>query len=289
VGGPERSKGGVGIVLNGKENLFTFNNPWNEIAFMSRKEASILFNKGRYAAAAAIFDKIEEKVNINHKPFIKIMKKMSGGYNLWDQFKHNEARNMLCSCRDIIKTYSISDKKVEDFIPVLLRNIDFLDRLKDNEELKYYDLIANARRRAELENKYDDAVARLYRAMEAIAHYRLQSSYQVNSANVKDEQIPESIRVEYIKKYRDDKDNKIKLGMYASYLLLEKLGDQLGESFFAVYDTEIKSLLNIRNSSILAHGYVSVKAETYERLLNVMLGFSGIKHEDLPRFPVLEL
>ena len=289
VGGMERSKDGVGVVVDGKEKMWFLDNPWDEIALMDQKKACILFNKARYASASEVFSKIEEKVSENYKPFFKALKDMATGYDLWDRFKHNEARNRLYSCRDIIKTYSISDRKVDSLVKALIQNIDFLDKLKDNEELKYYDLIANARRRTELENKYDDAVARLYRAIEAMAHYRLQSSHQINSADVKEEKIPESIRAEYITKYRDDKDNKIKLGMYASYLLLEKLGDQLGESFFEFYEKDIRGLLDIRNSSILAHGYVSVKAETYERLLNAMLGFSGIKQEDLPQFPVLEL
>ena len=122
-----------------------------------------------------------------------------------------------------------------------------------------------------------------------MAHCRIQSQYSISRSNVKEEQIPESIRSDYVVKYRDDKDNKIKLGMYASYWLLEKLNDQLGKSFFAVYEKEIRGLLDIRNSSILAHGYVSVSAETYEKLLDVILNFSKIERDDLPRFPGLEL
>lgn len=289
VGGVERSKDGVGVVVDGKEKMWFLDNPWNEIAFMSRKEAYILYNKARYASASEVFAEVEKKVGENHRPFFRALKDMATGYDLWDSFKHKEACQRLYSCRDIIKTYSISDKKVEDFVPILLQNIDFLDRLKNNDELKHYDLIANAMRRAELENKYDDAVARLYRAMEAIAHCRLQSQYSIYSANVKEEQIPESIRNDYVVKYRDDKDSKIKLGMYASYWLLKELNDSLGESFFAIYDKEMENLLKIRNSSILAHGFVSVKADTYEKLLNVILNFSKIERDDLPGFPVLEL
>jgi len=289
VGGVERTKDGIGVVVDGKEKMWFLDNPWNEIAFMARQKAYILFNKARYASASEVLTEVEKKVGENHKPFFRALKNMASGYDLWDSFKHKEACQGLYSCRDIIKTYSISDGKVDNLVKVLLQNISFLDKMKKNEELLYYDLIANAMRRAELENKYDDAVARLYRAIEAIAHYRLQSSHQINSVNVKQEQIPESIRSDYVAKYKDDKDNRIKLGMYASYWLLKELGDPLGESFFEVYDREIRGLLDIRNSSILAHGFVSVKAETYEKLLKIILSFSGIKLEELPQFPVLEL
>ena len=57
---------------------------------------------------------------------------MSNGYDLWDRFKHEDARTNLYSCRDILKTYSLHNKKLEGFVKRLLQNIDFLDRLQDN-------------------------------------------------------------------------------------------------------------------------------------------------------------
>lgn len=289
VGGVERSKNGVGVVVDGKERMWFHDNPWNEIAAFERKEAVILFNKARYASTAEIFGKIEGKVSEVYKPFFKALQNMSYGYELWDRFKQKDACNKLHSCKDILRTYSISDKKIAGLVAVIIKNINFLENLSGNEGLLHYDLISNAMRRAELEHKYDDAVARLYRAIEAMAQYKLKSSHTIDNSDVKDSQIPESIRGDYVSKYKNNKESGIKLGMYASFLLLEKLNDPLGKSFFAGYEKSLKPLLGIRNSSILAHGYVSIKQETYEKLLNVILNFSGIKREELPRFPDLEL
>ncbi|TVL99180.1 MAG: TIGR02710 family CRISPR-associated protein [Candidatus Brocadia sp. WS118] len=289
VGGVERNKNGVGIVIDGKERMLYLDNPWNEIAFMDKKRACILFNKARYASASEVFAVIEEKVSENHKPFFKALKNMSDGYDLWDRFKHEDARTRLYSCRDILKTYSLHNKKSDGFVNQLLQNINFLDKHKDNAELSNHDLISNARRRAELECKYDDAVARLYRAMEAIAQFKLKTTYDIDSSNVKEDLIPADIRGEFVSKYRDNKDNKIKLGLYVSYDLLNKLNNPLGKNFFEFYEKEIRGLLDIRNNSILAHGYRSVSQETYEKLLEVILKFSGIKREDLPEFPLLEI
>lgn len=289
VGGVERSKGGVGTVVNGKEKVLSLDNPWNEIAFMGRKKACILFNKARYSSASDVFSMIEEKVSENHKPFFKALKTMSDGYDLWDRFKHEDACTKLYSCRDILKTYSLHNKKLEVFVNQLLQNIDFMDKLRDNAELLNHDLISNARRRAELECKYDDAVARLYRAIEAIAQFKLKTTYGIDSSNVKEDLIPVVVREEFISKYRDNKDNKIKLGLYVSYKLLKMLDNPLGKSFFEFYEKEIRGLLDIRNNSILAHGYRPVSQDTYEKLLEVILKFSEIKKEDLPEFPILEL
>lgn len=289
VGGMERSKEGVGIVINGKEKILCLDNPWNEIALMDQKKACILFNKARYASSSEVFALIETKVSENHKPLFKALKSMSEGYDLWDKFKHNNARDKLYSCRDMLTAYATNNKKLENLISGLRLNIQFLDRVSKNDELLARDLISNAKRRALLECKYDDAVARLYRSMESIAQFKLKSVYGITTSDVNEELLPEGIKNEYRVKYRDEKDGKVKIGLYASYELLKTLGDPLGKGFFEFYDKEIRGLLDIRNGSILAHGYRPVSQDTYEKLLEVILNFSGIKQEDLPEFPVLEL
>ena len=40
---------------------------------------------------------------------------------------------------------------------------------------------------------------------------------------------------------------------------------------------------------ILAHGFNSVKKETYQKMYSVVMDFAGIKQEDLIQFPVLSL
>ncbi len=52
VGGDERSKGGVRVVIDGKEKMRFLDNPWDVIAQKEKREASVLFNKARYASAA---------------------------------------------------------------------------------------------------------------------------------------------------------------------------------------------------------------------------------------------
>lgn len=289
VGGMERSKEGVGIVINGKEKILYLDNPWNEIALMDQKKACILFNKARYASSSEVFALIETKVSENQKPLFKALKSMSEGYDLWDKFKHNNARDKLYSCRDMLTAYATNNRKLENLISGLRLNIQFLDRVSENDELLAHDLISNAKRRALLECKYDDAVARLYRSMESIAQFKLKSAYKISTSDVNEKLLPEGIKNEYRVKYRDEKDKKMKIGLYASYELLKTLGDPLGKGFFEFYDKEIRGLHDIRNSSILAHGYRPVSQDTYEKLLEVILKFSGIKQDGLPEFPLLEI
>ncbi len=295
IGGVERSKEGVGVVINGKEKMWYLDNPWDELAVSERKEACLLFNKARYSAAAEIFAKTAKRVSQRNKAFFDAMREFAEGYDLWDKFKHKEAKKKLFRSRNVIDaSAAISDKaEIIALSNALKENLNFLEELESTKEqrglLLFYDLLANAKRRADLEDKFDDAMARLYRAMEAMAQFRLESQYGIKTSDVKIEKIPDSLKQDYQRKYTDEKEKRIKLPLYASYLLLKELSDELGKSFFDHYDKELRSILDLRNRSILAHGFNSMKKETFRKMYLVILKFAGITEEEIPKFPDLKL
>ncbi|GAG48875.1 unnamed protein product, partial [marine sediment metagenome] len=206
-----------------------------------------------------------------------------------------EAKAKLYSCKSVIDaSAAISDKtEIVSLSTALKENLSFLKKLEDTQKQKglllCYDLLANAKRRADLEDKFDDGMARLYRAMEAMAQFRLESHYDIKTRNVKIRQIPDSLRENYERRYIDEKDERIKLPLFASYQLLKELGDELGEGFFQYYDKELRSILDLRNRSILAHGFHAVKEETFRKMYSVILRFAGVTEEQIPRFPDLVL
>lgn len=295
IGGVERAKEGLGVVINGKERMWYLVNPWDEMAVLERREACLLFNKARYSAAAEIFARTSEKVSQGSKAFFGAMQELAQGYDLWDKFRHKEAKGKLYRSRKVIDASAAISNKAEIIAlsNALKENLNFLEELEANKKQKglllFYDLMANAKRRADLEDKFDDAMARLYRAMEAMAQFRLESQYGIKTSDVKIEKIPDSLKQDYQRKYTDEKEKRIKLPLYASYLLLKELRDELGRSFFQYYDNELKSILDLRNRSILAHGFGSVKEETFRKMYSVVLRFAGVTEEQIPRFPDLML
>jgi len=292
VGGDERSKGGVGVVVNGKEKMWFLENPWDEIAQKEKREISILFNKARYTSAAEVLEKCVAMVSKEQLPFFKAIREMVIGYELWDRFKHSKAKIPLRKSVEILMAIGLERREIKRLADVMERNIQFLDNLIVSHKpssFYCYDLLANARRRANLENKFDDAVARLYRVIEILAQVELKEKFGVETSNVRMESIPESLREDYSLKYQSKDDRKIRIPLYASYHLLKELGSGLGKDFFNFYEKEFKPLLNIRNGSILAHGFNAVDEGTFEKLFDTTLKFSGIQEEDLPRFPFLEI
>ena len=218
---------------------------------------------------------------------------MSAGYAFWDRFDHRRARDKIYSAVDILNVQAAASgtEEINSLVENVNTNLSFLLKLNNDEHQKgrmfCYDLLSNAKRRADLENKYDDAVARLYRALEAIAQDELKSRYDINTSNVRIEQIPGHLR-QYYKRYYDEKSNKTIIPLYASYLLLDGLKNSLGSKFLSMYQKEIKPILNIRNRSILAHGFTSVKEETFDKMFSLTMSFAEIREDQLPRFPELK-
>ena len=293
IGGVERTKQGIGVVIDEKERMWYLDNPWDELAVSERREACLLFNKARYSSVAEVFAQVAEKVSEKNKSFFKALGDLAEGYDLWDKFTHKAAKMKLRRSKGIIEAYASGSEK-ETLLSLadrLAENLRFLEKVENNEDQKglllCYDLLANAKRRADLEDKFDDAIARLYRAMEALAQFKLKN-YGIKTSNVKAEQIPDNLREDYIKKYTDQNDGKIKLPLYPSYILLDKLGDTLGRSFFVHYKS-LRPLLDIRNNSIQAQGFKSVREETFNKMYLTVLEFTGIKEHELPEFPELKL
>ena len=295
VGGTERTKEGVGIVIDGKERMLFSDNPWNEMAVMKKKEVNLLFNHGRYTTALDAVRKIIPMVTPDVKPFFEWAADAIEGYELWDRFSHRDALNRIGKSFNKLEPYAMPMERgegIKEMVITMKKNKEFLDALVNDKgrqnEYKVFDLLANARRRAD-ENRYDDAVARLYRAIEAYAQFKLESKYGIKTSDVKSEEIPEDLKEEYIKKYRDENDERVKLPLYASYELLKNKGDEMGIRFFQQYETTLKKLLDTRNSSILAHGFVSVKEETFKNMYNAILSFTDMKESNLPEFPEFKL
>jgi len=285
IGGKERTSDGLGVVIDGKEKQSYVLNPWDKYALLLKERVNFLFSQCDFDYALNILEDLKEKVSEEEKYYYLMWIKIIKGYLLWDRFRHKEALDNLKHGFHEFKLYSHGKKDYEKCLKKIKSNLAFLESLDDDKLI--LDLVANAKRRGDIEGKFDDAVARLYRALEKFAQNELKK-LSINPSNVKEEQIPENIRSEFVEKYKDRKSGKIKIPLEASYRLLQEKGSESGIKFFQEYD-KIRSILDIRNNSILAHGDVPVKKETYQSLLRLVIDFCGISEARLPAFPQIKI
>ena len=144
-------------------------------------------------------------------------------------------------------------------------------------------LINNSIRRAE-EYKYDDAIARLYRAFELIAQIRL-GKYGLKSSDIdvdilKDKNVDEGF-IEALEKTRQD--GKIRIGLIKDFELLAELDDDLGKEF-AENRNRINNLTIKRNNSILAHGLESLDKDDFDQFEELVESLALKLDKDMKKF-----
>lgn len=287
VGGKERTKEGVGIVVNGQEEIYQSVNPWDFLAVEEKKKIITLFNQYQFKAAKDLADSLLEK-STKYKFIFKKLGFLIEGYHKWDLFRHPEARECFKRAK-IEELTEVEDKSIQSFAKATKSCMVILDELVKSGKRPCYkfilDIYANAERRFE-EGKTDDAILRLYRLVEMMAQERLMNKYDINTSDVQEEQMPDTLRADYIANYKNHRTGKIEIPLSASFKLLNERGDDLGKTFKA-NELKFLSIQSSRNHSYLAHGFESSMERTYVGLKDFILGLNMFEVKDAPVFPMM--
>ena len=190
---------------------------------------------------------------------------LARAFEAWDRFDHEEAYNLL-------------EPFAKDFVEHKIALERILGRSKRGSGYeKVGDLIRNAERRA-IQSRYDDAVARLYRALELFAQLRLKQILPMGETERGDaeegfktplESLPKGLRDKYgpyIEK------GVLKIGLVQDYELLADLEDLVG-LLFQKRKEKMLDALKRRNYSILAHGLSPLTETEYKDVRDKIVGF----------------
>jgi len=142
-----------------------------------------------------------------------------------------------------------------------IKSLKESNKQKKRECYKYYlaDLINNSERRLD-EQKFDDAVARMYRTVEMLAEWKLLTLGH-DLENFDPESMPEEVREKWKSKIVD---GKLKIALKEKYELLRDLNCPYGKIY---EESQLRGLLQNRNQSILAHGISPVGEDCARKLL----------------------
>jgi hypothetical protein len=169
-------------------------------------------------------------------------------FDAWDRFDHETAR-------DLLKPYKADFEPYVKFLGLFLGGQGHGFELVE-------DLIRNAERRA-VQGRYDDAVGRLYRALELMAQLWLQERHEIDTGNVQLPQVPEHLRPQ-LEKERDER-GIIKIGLKQAWDLIAAFpNDPLGDAFLKEED-RLLGFLQLRNQSLFAHGTRPISREDYQQ------------------------
>lgn len=252
------------IVQMGTEETKT-QNMYRVYDGMTIKRFKELFNLYRFRTALKVLDEVI--VDERKEPYTKLTK----GYLYWDLFNHQKAQEYLSS--EEIKVLA----EIKD---VLNRNKSILGSIvrakngKTRYKYRFYlpDILANSQRRAH-EGKYDDAVARVYRALELIAQIIFEEEYKDYTFSIN----PKN----YSKRARSalSLDSKRPIGLKKAYQLLACEGHEIGKKF--INDKRLQNLLKLRNHSIFAHGLESIKREEYKEFYEKVISYAKMVDENI--------
>lgn len=241
-------------------------------------EVRSLFNTYEYRATENLIRTLLQStpLSVELQSRLRIWIGWSRGFDAWDRFDHAYAEQIL-------KPYAGQLGKWWHFL------LSLRGKGKATGYEPVFDLIRNAERRAE-SGRYDDAVARLYRAVELVAQIRLQQGYQLNPGDLEIDKLPIDLQSKY--QALRSEDGKIKLALQQDYELLHDLKDPVGAAFIQ----QKKRLLNAlkrRNTSILAHGVVPLSENEWKDVSTILTAFitevcKSLKvFKDAPQFPRL--
>lgn len=256
-------------VISGMEKVKRFSN--NTVYYKRQiRRSKKLIAQRDYHAAYQILDDLTTNAQIDNNQEFDQLYYLSQGFDLWDKFQYKKAANFieLYKSHDTIKPYNailkqlihieslVQDWKPENRIPT------------HNGFILVYDLVYNAERKAAA-NYFDDAVSRLYRALEMYEQFALFTNEpKLNTADLDIQLLPKKIRTSY----KNENKMKITIDLTRSYDLLKQLSHPIGE-IWATYRGKILDILLVRNSSYFAHGFRPVTKEDYEEMKSIVWEF----------------
>ena len=296
IGGGQRSKNGLGTVIEGTERVMRLANPWDVLGFSPIRQLVDAFNFHEFPKAARIAEELI--LRGERAALFQGLAHLSEAYALWDGFDYSRARRALPKALEALETLGAQEKLSCPALTPLLAHVkkncaelyQAADELAAFEENKspcpstLRDLAANALRREE-QGRFDDASSRYYSLLEKGAKVELASRYGIDTSNVNPDRLPASFLRET--PLVPSHDGRLQLPLFKAYLLLACLNNPLGLAFIQ-HKERLEQVLRIRNSSLLAHGFSPVDADTCGELRSLVFTFLDIRQDSLPLFPTLD-
>jgi len=280
VGGEQREKQGLGVVIDGREKVVYQSNPIKELAIRDIERIRDLWDASLYDSAAIQLQELSGRYPLRVRCLF-----------LADLALGAEARHRF-DFKEAAKRYGTAQKSLDalfdggndyGFPKVIEEAINAAKVGNEASELFLRELLENAARTAQ-QARYEDAAARLYRAVEVQLQLWLKKATDglfVNGRCRKPEKLSEKLR--QLPFCQPDERNEIKLGLENCAKTLDQLGfgkvRRLVEDINQEKKSRFRQASEKRNTSILAHGCTAIDQAAFEDMCKVVEDFLGLRVE----------
>ena len=260
-----------GLEIEDTNNIHKFDvveeKSYGSIMYIIKK----LFNNYDFVIAKELLEEKYTNQTIVKEMFSEII----GLFLKWDSFEYD---------------YRNYDDLIDFFnnLTNLPNNVESLKILSDNKNelfnaYRIADLLNNSKRRIKQE-KYDDAIVRLYRTLELIAEVQLYEKYGIRKNDVHINQLKElnieRSAIQTIIDRLDYKYPKYNLPLTSAFFLLQKLYDNVGKHYYNNKES-YQQLFQKRNISILVHGNYTYNIEEVNKMYDLVLSMSKIYNKNM--------
>lgn len=172
----------------------------------------------------------------------------------WDDFDHAEA----------LRSIEPYGGLVASAYPRLLPTLRLLAQEesaagRQREPARLVDLWLNAERRA-ARGRFDDAIARWYRLLEWTAQWQLRTALRADTADFPRDLLPPEVDA------IPGRDGKIRVGLWQAWQVVGCRLSGPAQELAVGQGAALRDLLDLRNRSILAHGFRPVSAADWRRV-----------------------
>ena len=286
-----------GTVVTGTEEVVHLPNPYKEFAVRELREAESLLNDRNHADAAAdILSNGSNSCAVIYKGTLEAYSRLAISLSLADLFEFNDIGGALYEfrlCRGPVSGL-LSEPLYEELVHLYAHWERVGADISRSEETAGRDtlleLLANAERRAN-QSRYDDAVARLYRAIELRGQQLLKEAFGGELGHVPLRSLSADERRKFanheppIRPSGGKYEIRGVANLYGTLRLSanEEIGAAAGRYDF------LKAHMESRNQSLLAHGLTPIDEDMFTSFWKAALLVLEVDDSEIPRWPEFRL
>ncbi len=249
-----------------QREIVPMDNPLESTGLLRQDQAVQLFNRRDYGAAVLVFEDILRKVSgAERRHYYRGLLSLAEGYGAWDVADYGTALETLRAAREELGS-GFSETTLADRAGSLTAgttaHLTFLGRVRGKLSVEnVVDMVENARRRIVDQGRYDDGVARLYRAVEMWHQWRLLKNHSISTKKIEWERVDRGVQKRFLE-VTNLTQLPGTLDLARARTLDHALSGKVNEK-----DNVLRDLLQQRNNSILAHGLHPIDESSAKRFL----------------------
>lgn len=285
VGGQQREKAGLGIVVDGRERTLYQDNPWTQLALREIERARDLWAGCQFEPAAKVLRAVAPRVPLRLR--FEAMATLADGLAARHRLDFPEATRRLHEAIRRIRLIFEADP-TRGPLPLAENTLQLCEACATPtaSQTLLRELLDNTLRTA-AQGRYEDAAARLYRAMEMQGQLWLAEATNGLFTNGKCQpenaaQLPPALRS--LPFCQPDDAGEIKLSLEQTFRALAALGHPRAQAIVADLDAKdptgkarsrFRAATEKRNASILAHGVLPIGRDGFGQMKTIATDFLG--------------